>query len=100
MSRLTLALAFWLSFLSVASASLSPCKEFSGLSPVASRAPTLDRRDRQTIASEFVVTDRTEILLDGRPCSYALIPVNATIERMEVESDKKTVLKVYFRVQK
>jgi hypothetical protein len=44
-----------------------------------------------------VVTDRTEILLDGKPCKYEAIPATASIVRMEVAADKKTVLKIHFR---
>jgi len=50
--------------------------------------------------SEFILTSRTEILLNGQPCRYEEIPSHASIVRMEVAADKKTVLKIHFRVRK
>jgi hypothetical protein len=50
--------------------------------------------------NDFFVTEETEVLLNGKPCSYAQIPAHASIVFMEVGADKKTVLKVHFRVVK
>jgi hypothetical protein len=50
--------------------------------------------------SEFVVTDRTEVLLNGKPCRYADVPGHATIVRMEVAADNKTVLRIHFQTRK
>jgi hypothetical protein len=46
---------------------------------------------------EFVLTKETEVLLDGKPCKYEDIPANASILKMEVAADRKTVLRVQFR---
>ena len=48
-------------------------------------------------ASEFVVTEQTEVLLDGKACRYADVPARATVLRMEVAPDGKTVLRIQFR---
>jgi hypothetical protein len=50
--------------------------------------------------SEFVMTDQTEVLLNGKPCKYAEVPGHASIVRMELAADNKTVLKVHFRTGK
>ncbi len=50
--------------------------------------------------SEYVITEKTEILLDGKPARYEAVPGTATVERMEVAPDGKTVLRVYFRAGK
>ncbi len=46
---------------------------------------------------EYRVTSQTEVILDGRPCSYADVPQSAGIVRMEVAPDGQTVLKIQFR---
>jgi hypothetical protein len=107
MNRLILVLAAWISLVSVASASLTPRKERSPLSedvrPVLS-ARTLLAALEQPVAreteSEFVVTEQTEILLNGEPCKYADVPSHASIIKMEVAADKKTVRKIHFRTRK
>jgi hypothetical protein len=50
--------------------------------------------------TEFVVTDQTEITLNGKACKFDAVPARARIIRMEVAEDKKTVLKVHFRTGK
>ncbi len=49
---------------------------------------------------QMVVTDQTEIRLDGKPCRYADLPQDATIILLEIAADKKTVLKVHFKAGK
>jgi hypothetical protein len=107
MTRLTVTLAVWISLVPVVGASLAPRKPTSPLprevrQALASRlAPKAPRYavQRET-RSEFVVTEQTEVLLNGKPCPYAAVPSHATIERMEVAEDRKTVLKIYFRARK
>jgi hypothetical protein len=109
MTRLTLTLAvcvwIWINLGSVASASVIPAKESRRLNNAAVNAPalspealeqTLGRRSRL----EYIVTERTEILLDGKACKYADVPAHARITRMEVAPDKKTVLTIHFRARK
>ena len=101
MTRLTLVLAAWISLLFPASASLAPRKEPLTLDKerLQLRSVTCLAAER-AMGSDFVVTERTEVLLNGRPCKYEEVPADATIERMEVEADKQTVLKIHFRVRK
>jgi hypothetical protein len=107
MTRLTLVLAIWMSFVSVVSASLTPRKEPSpfgqeGLQAPASKlsAEALELVAGRKTTPEFVVTDQTEVLLDGQLCRYAEVPAHATIVSIEVAADKKTVLKIHFRTRK
>jgi hypothetical protein len=104
MVRVTLALVCSLCFLSSALASLAPPQERldlgrqlpasltrdlpAGLPQTASARPQRD---------DYQVTEDTAITLDGRPCKYRDVPANATIIKMEVAPDKKTVVKVHFR---
>jgi len=50
--------------------------------------------------AEFRITSRTEITVDGRPCCYADVPKNATILKMEVDSDNGTIATIRFRSKK
>jgi hypothetical protein len=50
--------------------------------------------------SDYVLTTRTEVFLNGKPCAYEKVPAGASIILMEVARDHKTVLKVYFRSPK
>jgi hypothetical protein len=84
----------------LASATLAPrpARLGGGLDVLPPAAPRLSAQARQPAAgSEYAVTEKTEILLDGKPCRYEAVPGTATIERMEVAPDGKTVLRVYFR---
>jgi len=105
--RLTLALASWMGLTSVGSASLTPPRDIHAFGkdvpkaqvarlPAEAPEPTQERGAH----SRFVVTELTEILLDGQPSKYADIPGRASIVQMEVAADKKTVLKIHFRTQK
>jgi|SRR6516225_1914135 hypothetical protein len=99
MTRLTIALAVCLGVASLAPASLAPHRERT-LAPQlpAGRAPRLSTDlAAPGTGSEFQVTDGTEILLDGQACRYEDVPEHATILRMEVAPDGKTVLRIYFR---
>jgi hypothetical protein len=49
------------------------------------------------VKSEFVLTTRTEVRVDGKPCQYEKVPAGATIILMELAPDNKTVLKIHFR---
>src|SRR6516162_8382586 len=99
MTRLTLAFAVCMSLVSVASASLAPRKERAPLGHEVGRASKLSTDPLgdaavDGTASEFKVTERTEILLDGKACRYKDVPEQATILWMEVAPDGKTVLKI------
>jgi hypothetical protein len=114
MIRLTLSLAIWLSWLSVSSASLARPEEGS-LSLRKPPAAVDYPRQRASLApagalsahrpavgleAEFVMTAATEIFLDGKPCRFEEVPAQASILRMEVAPDRKTVIRVLFRTRK
>jgi hypothetical protein len=50
--------------------------------------------------SEYVLTERTEITLNGKECKYADVPRNARIVQMEVGADGRTILRIRFRTGK
>jgi hypothetical protein len=105
MTRLTLTLAVWLNLLSLASATITPAREPRPLSRevlnAASRSPeTQIQTHAGSSDSDFVVTERTKVLLDGKACKYADVPSHASITRMEVAADKTTVLEIHFRTRK
>jgi hypothetical protein len=84
MTRLTMALAVWMSLVSGASASVALRKEAPALGTAAWQSRTsklaAEVREQQTgrgAKSELVVTDQTEIRLNGKPCKYADIPDSA-----------------------
>src|SRR5262245_5937726 len=41
---------------------------------------------------ELTLTRRTEVILDGRPCAYKDVPAGASVVRVEVAEDRRTVL--------
>jgi hypothetical protein len=106
MVRLTWTLAVWMSLVGAVSASLAPRKESSPLGhgvPSAPAARFLAPAPDQTAGganADYVLTDQTEVFLNGKPCKYAEIPAHARIVHMEVAADNKTVLKVHFRTGK
>ena len=104
MTRLTLVLAVWISLVSAASATLTPRKERPPLGPdplPRVQAPKLSAEAAgYGAAPEFRVTEQTEVLLDGKACRYQDVPEQATILRMEVAPDRKTVLGIHFRTGK
>lgn len=48
-------------------------------------------------ARSFEITDKTEVLLDGKPCAYDQVPRTAVITYLEIARDKKLALKIHFR---
>ena len=105
MTRLILTFAIWMGCCSVAPASLSPRKERLPWARDVRPARPAKRLARALppvveTRSDFVVTKATQVLLDGKPCRYEEIPARATIIRMEVAADGKTVLKIHFRSRK
>jgi hypothetical protein len=108
MTRLTLALAALIGLVSVAPASLAPRRDRNALdSDAPLRAPASPRAARSPAEAlrpanpaEYVVTEQTEILLDGQLCRFEDVPERAIILKMEVAGDGKTVVKILFRSQK
>jgi hypothetical protein len=107
MTRLTLALAAWIALASAAPAVVTPRKEHRGLPGEIPQAPAARINPLAAVPpagsvspSEYVLTERTETLLDGKPCRFENVPEGASILRMEVAADGKTVLKVLFKSRK
>jgi hypothetical protein len=107
MIRLTLALAVWIGLVSSAPANLMPRRDRvrpdgDTLRSSAPRFPAEAREPAagQGASSEYTMTERTEVLLNGKTCRYEAVPASAVIERMEVAPDRKTVLRVFFRTGK
>jgi hypothetical protein len=47
---------------------------------------------------EFRITEKTEVLLDGRPCPYSKIPDGATIVLLETDTNlSKEITRIHFR---
>jgi hypothetical protein len=107
MIRLTLALAIGMNVVPTAAASLAPPKEpprFGKPAPPA-RTPKPLTEPRVPVADrgttpEFVLTAQTEVLLNGKPCKYEMIPGHARIVLLELAADNKTVVKIHFRTGK
>jgi len=107
MVRLTLALAFWMGLVSTIPASLTPRKEASSIGTAVQLGKTpqiATQAGAETVelgkTSEFVLTEQTEILLDGEISRYEQIPAAASIVKMELEADKLTVRKIHFRTRR
>jgi hypothetical protein len=49
---------------------------------------------------EYAVTSQTTVFLDGQPCRYADVPRKAVIVNMQISSDDRSVLAIYFRSKK
>jgi hypothetical protein len=68
--------------------------------PRPSLAPPREPAPKQESASQhFVMTDATEVLLDGAPCRLADVPPTAVIVELVVAPDGRTLLRIGFRSQ-
>ena len=50
--------------------------------------------------AEAQLTAETEVLLDGRQCPYKEVPATASITRLELAPDGKTITRIEFRSKK
>lgn len=50
--------------------------------------------------AEAQIAVETEVLLDGRRCPYKDVPATASIARMELAPDGKTITRIEFRSRK
>ena len=112
MTRLTMALTVFLGCLSSATASLAPRSDFPfggkttlptsahdrpiDLDKPAAPAAAEDKTEKQ----KLVVTDETEVQLDGHACKFKDVPAAATIVSLDLAADKKTILKIHFESKK
>jgi hypothetical protein len=99
MIRLTMVLVASFLSLSVAHASLAPPKERSIFDRPVPPAPKAEPAAEQE-AGGLVISDDTEVKLDGKVCKYEEIPESAEVILLEVGKDKKSVLKLHFRTKK
>jgi hypothetical protein len=107
MARLTLTLATLVALVATASASIHSSKD----------QPVFDRQAWRAVDTavpaelhgrpaprepdlDFVVTPRTEILLDDKPCRYEAIPAGAVVVGIRVAADRKTAITIRFRSHK
>jgi hypothetical protein len=107
MARLILVLAGWLMVAAVAEATVAPRKEMSRLSndalqlrTIAHPARVQDSQAALAAESPFTLTDQSEVLLNGKPCRYEVVPAHASISLLELAADRHTVLRIHFRTQK
>jgi hypothetical protein len=62
-------------------------------------APTAQARPGDP-SERLIISRDTEIRLDGCLCSYEQVPASAVITFAEVDSDRQTVLRIYYRSPK
>jgi hypothetical protein len=101
--------AVFLCFLPCVSANLSPRNDppligkdappKAAKTPPTEPAPAPGAADKQD-SPKLVVTDKTEVQLDGRACQLADVPGTASVVSLEVAPDKKTILKIHFQSKK
>src|SRR6266852_7375546 len=100
MKRLTLVLvAFFLS-LSIAHATLTPSKPRSIVDGVRPLAPKVEPNTPAEDDGKLVISDSTEVMVDGKVCKLEEVPKTAEVVLLEVGKDKKSVLKIHFRTKK
>jgi hypothetical protein len=100
MTRLLIALALPLWLVPAANAMLTPAPRDTA----ASRQNLFKEMAKDTSVPEkekdLVITERTEVKLDGRECKYEEVPDGADIVLLEVASDKKAIIKIHFQTKK
>jgi hypothetical protein len=105
-TRLLLTLAITIGFVPAVLGAVSLKKDRSVLDPestdVAARLSSLNLSQAAGPASksDYVMTDRTEVFVDGQPCAYERVPPQARIVKIDVAANQRTVLKIYFKTQK
>jgi hypothetical protein len=100
MIRFALTFLTFLTFLSPATAIVTPRRErLSG----PEKGYLLIEKQLQDLSSEstYLITEKTEVLLDGRKCPYEKVPNSAKIILMEIDSEaNKVILRIHFQSQK
>jgi hypothetical protein len=56
-----------------------------------------DAREAARRGPELLLTEATEVLLDGKACRYADVPETAEIVLLEVSADRTEIRKIHFR---
>jgi hypothetical protein len=52
------------------------------------------------LCEPLVITNQTQVRLDGNPCRWQEVPREAIITGAEVSPDRKTILRIHFRSPK
>ena len=84
MKTLALLLTLWFATIGPPRPSLAP--------PLPEPAPK-----QEAPTQHFIITDATEVLLDGAPVQLANVPATAVIVELNVAPDGKTILRIAFR---
>ena len=104
MTRLTGAVVALLCLLSPAAASLDRRKatDRADIVPLALSLPKGLSPDTREVPppDEAQLTAETEVLLDGRRCPYKDVPATASVARMVLAPDGKTITRIEFRSKK
>lgn len=104
MTRLTTAVLALLCLAPAVSASLTPDKIGFERRPADLRVTLTKTPFFETTEipppPEAQITNETEVYLDGRQCRYKDIPTGATITRMVLAPDQRTILRIEFRSSK
>jgi hypothetical protein len=108
MCRVMLVLATWMCLVPTAFAALSSRSQapllagnfHPAVSAVISSRTETHLVERTEPGSGFNVTEQTEVFLNGQPCHYEDVPADASVVRMQVGADKKTVIRIHFRTRK
>lgn len=64
------------------------------LPPKAEPAPAADS------GPELELTAATQVYLDGKRCEYKDVPTTATVSKVDVAKDRKTILRIEFTSKK
>jgi hypothetical protein len=102
MTRLALVLALTFTCLPAASASLAPpSRERTRTgSQELLRQAAQSPRPAAPEQKDFVITSKTEVMLDGRACRYEDVPAHATVTVLEVAADRRTLMRIHFTTKK
>jgi hypothetical protein len=97
---LTMVLVASLLFLSPASATLAPQRDRLISDKIRQVTPKVESSAPEEDNGKLVISDDTEIQLDGKASKLEDVPKTAEVILMELGKDKKSVLKLYFRTKK
>ena len=105
MYRVAGAVVAVLSFVAPANASLSsPVSAGRSVEIRALRAailpPKADPAPAADSAPDLELNADTQVYLDGKRCEYKDVPATATVSRVDVAKDRKTVLRIEFTSKK
>jgi hypothetical protein len=100
MVRFLLVLLISLTFLPPAIAIVTPRHELSSLFERNYRSSE-KRLPVPSPDDAYRITEKTEVLLDGRKCPYEKVPYSAKIIFMEIDSEaSKVILRIHFQSRK